>query len=456
MLLIENVTAVTMDEHRRIIDGAGIAIDGERIVTVAPLSSLRGQFAAADKLDASGLTAIPGLIDTHAHADQSLLRGLGDRLHWMPFLDDVIDPWLGGRDPEDGVLANSLSMIEMIRSGTTCFVSPNVDPRDDYAALTSAIGRLGIRAVLGRFIMPGEAPDSVAAAGKVVDAATAVMSTWDGAENDLVRMWYGLDVPRRPGDKAFPEFYKAVAAASRLSGAGIVYHFCSEFEDAVYIQNTFGMRPAEWSQRNHALGPNVLLINGCWVTPLEIDILHSTGTHLAHSPVANMKMATGVLPLPDLLAAGVNVSLGTDGALNNNSYDMFGEMKTACLLQNSVRRSASAMTAEAVLEMATISGARAIGREDDLGSLEDGKLADIVLVNMQRPNTTPVHDVVSNLVFATNGANVDTVFVAGRKILDAGRIVGMDEKTLLEKATARALAVVESLGLRGPSAGHSA
>ena len=260
-------------------------------------------------------------------------------------------------------------------------------------------------------------------------------------------MWFGLMVPRQAGDKDYPAFYKEVATRSREMDVGIVYHFCSEFEDAVYIQNTYGVRPAEWSRDNHALGPNVLLINGCWITPLEIEILASTGTHLAHSPVANMKMATGVLPVPDVIAGGVNVSLGTDGALNNNTYDMFAEMKTACLLQNSVRRSASALTAETALEMATIHGARAIGRDKELGSIEPGKLADIVLVDMKRVNASPVHDVVSNLVFATNGGNVHTVFIGGRKVVEAGCVLGIDEAAVLERVQERADTVRADLGL---------
>ncbi len=184
------------------------------------------------------------------------------------------------------------------------------------------------------------------------------------------------------------------------------------------------------------------------MTPLEIDILANTGTHLAHSPVANMKMATGVLPVPDVLAAGVNVSLGTDGALNNNSYDMFAEMKAACLLQNAVRRNASAMTAQTVLEMATIHGARAIGRQQELGSIEPGKLADIVLVDMKRLNTCPVHDVISNLVFASNGGNVHSVFVGGRKVVEAGRVLGIDEDDVLARAQQQAEQVRRMLGLK--------
>ena len=226
---------------------------------------------------------------------------------------------------------------------------------------------MGIRAVLGRFIIPASGKDNLEIAKTTVNAAVNVMNKWHGSQNELLTMWFGLDVPRRPGDTDHPYFYKTVSEQAAAMDVGIVYHFCSEIEDANYIVDNYGVRPAEWSKDNYALGSNVLLINGCQVTPLEIEILAETGTNLVHSPVANMKMATGILPLVDVLNAGVNVSLGTDGALNNNSYDMFSEMKVACLLQNAIRQSPTAMTAQTALEMATIRGAKAIGREDALG-----------------------------------------------------------------------------------------
>ena len=444
MLLISNPTVITMDARRRIVTDAAIVVDGDTIVEVGKLAAIAKERVFTEVFDATGMVALPGLIDTHAHADQALLRGLGDQCHWMPFLDNIIDPWLTQRDPADGVLANTLAMAEMLRAGTTCFVSPNVDSRDDYALLTESVGKLGIRAVLGRFIIAGG--DTPTAALQCVNAATEVMARWQGSANGLVSLWFGLDVPRRPGDKDYPYFYAAVAAAARTLRAGIVYHFCSEFEDAIYIQNRYGQRPAEWSRDNHALGDNVLLINGCQMTPLELRILADSGTHLAHSPVANMKMATGILPLPDVLAAGVNVGLGTDGALNNNGYDMFAEMKTACLLQNATRRSASALTAQQALEMATVNGARAINRPD-LGSLAAGKRADIVLMDLRTPALVPVHDIVSNIVFCGSGRNVHTVFVDGRKVLDAGRVVGVDEATLNQQAQTRASAIRQQLHL---------
>jgi cytosine/adenosine deaminase-related metal-dependent hydrolase len=441
--LITNATVVTMDERRRILTDGAIVVQDHSIVDLGKAS----RFAAGTYdhvFDATGMVALPGLIDTHAHADQSLLRGLGDQHHWIPFLDNIIDPWLTRRDPADGVLANTLAMVEMLRSGTTCFVSPNVDPRDDYEALTSCIDRLGIRAVLGRFCIAGG--ESPAEANQRVSDASDVMRRWHGSAGGRVHLWFGLDVPRRPGDKDYPHFYKAVNEAAREVDTGIVYHFCSEFEDAVYIQNRYGKRPAEWSRDNHALGENVLLINGCHVTPLEMRILADTGSHLAHSPVANMKMATGILPLPDVLAAGVNVSLGTDGALNNNGYDLFAEMKTACLLQNATRRSASALTAQQALELATLGGARAIGRTD-LGSLAPGKRADIVLVDMGTPTLLPVHDLISNLVFCNSGANVHTVFIDGRKVLDGGVVTGVDEAALGLAVQKRAEAIRSELQL---------
>ena len=423
MKAIHNITAVTMDSNRRILSDA-ILIFEDGIFTTVDKAAAVDVPSDCDFIDGKGSIVMPGLIDTHAHADQSLLRGLGDGMHWMSFLDDVIDPWLIKREPEDAVIANQLSMIEMLKNGTTCFVSPNVDPRDDFEALTESIGDLGIRAVLGRFAMASENFSKM----------LAVMDNWHGTQAGLVAMWFGLDIPRRPGDKEYPDFYRAIKRESENLGVGIVYHFCSEAEDAAFMENHYGQRPAEWSRDNHALGENVLLINGCQVTPLEIDIIRDSGSHLTHSPVANMKMATGILPVPDVLAAGVNLGIGTDGALNNNGYDMFAEMKTACLLQNSSRHNASALMPEIALEMATVNGAAAIGR-NDLGVLAPGKRADFILIDV---NKLPLHNLVSNLVFAINGNHVTDVYIEGRPVVSGSKVTGLDEDSVYTKARDRA------------------
>jgi cytosine/adenosine deaminase-related metal-dependent hydrolase len=439
--LITDVTVITMDDQRRVITDAAIAIDGRRITAVDKSVALAARYPGAELLGGGGMVAIPGLIDTHAHADQSILRGTTDDLHWIPFLRDWIDPFLRQRHPSDTIAAYRLSALEMIKSGTTCFVSPNVDPTDDLHGLAGALGPLGLRAVLARWVEP-EAP--------WVDAVE-VVRRWNGAMDGRMAMWFGLMVPRQLGDGYFPEFYRAVAEQARELGTGITYHFCSEIEDAEFYEQTFGVRPARWARDNGVLGPNVLLINGCWFDAEEVRIVAGFGSSVAYSPSATTKMATGVTPVPELLEAGVNVSLGTDGGANNNTYDMVQEMKAACLLQNSTHRRAAALTAEQALELATIGGARAIGRQADLGSIEAGKLADIVLVDLTQPHTAPVSDPVSSLVYSAHGGNVDTVLIDGRVVMRGRHVAGIDEAAILADAQRAADRVSAGITPQRPS-----
>jgi cytosine/adenosine deaminase-related metal-dependent hydrolase len=424
VLVIAGVTAVTMDDRRRVIGDAAIVVEGERIAAVGKADALVGRYPAAELVDGAGMVAIPGLIDTHAHADQSILRGTTDDLGWVPFLRDWIDPYLQRRDRADTVAAYRLSCLEMVKSGTTCFVSPNFDPNDDLEALEAALGGLGLRAVLARWVEPD--------AGLAV--AVDAVRRWDRSGGGRIRMWFGLMVPRQEGDGYFPDFYRAVANHAHELGTGITYHFCSEIEDADYYERTFGVRPAVWARDNDVLGPNVLLINGCWMTDAEVRILADTGTSLAYSPSATMKMATGITPVTELLAAGVNVSLGTDGGANNNSHDMVREMKAACLIQNVSQRRPGALSAEGALELATIGGARALGLQDVLGSLEVGKQADIVLVDLNKAHTSPVADPVSNLVYAAHGGDVDTVVVHGQVVMRGRTLPGVDEEAIIGEA----------------------
>jgi cytosine/adenosine deaminase-related metal-dependent hydrolase len=430
MLLIGPVTAITMDAERRVIGDAAIAVDGPFIAGVGKASDVWARFPGATRLDGGGRLALPGLIDAHGHADQSLLRGTTDDVGWVPFLRDWIDPWLQQRRPDQLLAAYRLSLLEMVHAGTTCFLSPNVDPTDDLDGLAEVIGSSGLRAVLARWVEPGSLAGAAEAVGR-----------WQGGADGLIQTWFGLMVPRQEGDECVPAFYRAVMDTAAELGAGVAYHFCSEIEDASYYESTFGMRPAEWAAQHGLLGPNVVLINGCWFTPHEIELVAASATSVVYSPTATMKMATGVTPVASLRAAGVNLALGTDGGANNNSHDMIAEMKAGCLVQNITARRAGAVTAEDVLEMATIGGARAIGRSHDLGSLEVGKRADVVLVDLDRPHTVPVTDPVSNLVYAANGGNVDTVLIDGRIVLRDGRATTVDEAAILGEARAAAAGI---------------
>jgi cytosine/adenosine deaminase-related metal-dependent hydrolase len=211
-------------------------------------------------------------------------------------------------------------------------------------------------------------------------------------------------------------------------------HLGSERADIPFFADNFNLRPAEFAHQNGLTGPNVLLINGCYFNAHEITILAETSTSLVHSPSANMKMASGVARVPEMRAAGVSVALGTDAGANNNCHDMVREMKAAALLHNITRMDAAALTAEDVIEMATIDGARAIDRADKLGSLEAGKQADIILVDLDKPHTTPVYDPIANLVYAAHGGDVDTVIVAGKILMQGRQLVGIDEAAVLGEA----------------------
>ena len=424
MTLIKDITIVTMNPDREIITNGAIRIEGSKIVAIDKSENFPESPAS---INGGGMVALPGLIDTHAHADQSLLRGLGDQMHWVPFLDKIVDPYLSERSIHHSVLANQLSMIEMIKGGTTCFLSPNADPTDDFNLLSEASSNIGIRAIFCRFTTAKEK----------TRAWVNNLNDLNQRKNKLVDVWVGLDIPRVQGDTAHPDFYRDVRHVCERLGTGLAYHFCSEFEDSVYMYNEFGKTAAEWSRDNGILGPNVVLINGCQLTAGDIKILKETGTHLSHSPVANMKMATGILPASDVLHAGVNLALGTDGALNNNTYDMFAEMKAACLLQNSSKRSARALRPEHALEMATVNGAKAVGKTD-LGSIEVGKEADIILVDMMNPRTRPQHDVASNLVFSASASQVRHVFVAGKHVLNNYQLEGVSELEIMRKVDSAA------------------
>ena len=458
MLLIHNVTAVTVDSLRRIVTEAAIVVEDDRILELGKAADLVPRHPDAEPLDGRGMLALPGLIDAHAHTDQTLLRSAADDLPWRPYLKNVIWPLLGQRTSEEVLIGLKLCMLEMIKSGTTCFVDSIVPSHYDFDMLAQAVVDMGMRGVLAKYVLPGtlfERDTRLVDAGSfgteeesLADAERGIRA-WHGAASGRLQVWFGPLVPREePAATASPDFYRRVSQLAAEHGSGITIHLAGSEEDPAFFHREFGMLPAEFALSCGLVGPNVLLINGTWLSEDEISILAETHTNLVHSPSANMKMGEGFAKIPQMRAAGVTVALGCDAGANNNCMDMIREMKAASLLHNVTHMDPTTLTAEDALEMATIEGARAIGRADELGSLEVGKQADLILVDLKQPHTMPIYDPIANLVYAAHGGNVDTVIVAGKVLMQGRKVLVADEEAILGEAQERGQALLERGGIQ--------
>lgn len=457
MLLITDVTAITVDDRRRIVTEAAIAVEGSRIAEVGKVADLAARHPDAERLDGHGMVALPGLVDTHVHTPQAMLRSVADDVPWRPYLERFIWPLQATYTPEDALASMKLCLLEMVKSGTTSFVDVLVHGRYDFDGLARAVDDFGLRGTLAKMVMDQA---GLAAERGVIDPgmleteerslaeADRAIRTWHGAGDGRLRVWYGPRVPREPAVACSPEFYAKVSRLAAERDSGITVHLAGEREDVPFFRREFGRLPVEFARDFGLLGSNVLLAMGCHISEAEIPLLAETGTSIAHCPSANMKLASGVARVPEMRGAGVAVGLGCDSGANNNCFDMIREMKAASLLHAIDRMDARALTAEDAVEMATIDGARALGLDGEIGSLEPGKQADIVLVDLRRPHTSPVLDPVANLVYCAHGGDVDTVVVAGQLLMRGREVLVADEAAIIDEAETRSRAVLERAGIQ--------
>lgn len=458
LLIIEDVIAITMDPDRRIITDASIVIENDILLAIDKSRIIRAKYSQADRIIIGrNRIALPGLIDAHAHSPQAMLRGVADDLPWRPYLEDYIWPLQGNYDADDADISLRLCILEMLSTGTTFFVDPLVHSRYDFDRQAATIDCMGIRAVMAKSVM-----DQTALAQQVgvinegmleteekslAEAAGAIEKWHDGA-NGRIQVWYGPRVPREPATACSPEFYTKVAELAKEKGVGVTVHLAGEKQDLPFFRREYGALPVEFIHRVGMVGPNVLLAMCCWVSEEEIALLQRTDTRVVHCPSANMKMASGVAKVREMRAAGVTVGLGCDSGANNNCYDMVREMKAASLLQNIHTMDPAALTAEDVLEMATIDGARAVGQADILGSLEPGKKADLILINPRQPHAVPNFDIISNLVYTGQGTDVETVLIDGQVVMDDRRLLTADSEAILAEAEKRGRALIDRTGIQ--------
>jgi cytosine/adenosine deaminase-related metal-dependent hydrolase len=285
--------------------------------------------------------------------------------------------------------------------------------------------------------------------GMIEDRETTLRDTlamydkWNGAGDGRLAVWFG---PRTPGGVT-PELYREISALARERNMGITVHLAEVQADRTYLKEQFGQTPAEFAQDVGLVGPNVLLVHAVWMDANDIAILARTDTNVSHNPASNAKLASGIAPIPEMLAAGVNVGLGTDGGPSNNTYDLVREMRLASYLHKVRTLDPLVMPAETVLEMATINGAKAMGLEEEIGSLEVGKQADFVVFDLDKPHVTPSVNPVSTLAYAATGTDVNTVVIGGQVVVQDGQVLTMDEGRILRQARERAEAVWRRAGI---------
>ncbi len=369
------------------------------------------------------MLVLPGLVDTHVHLAQALIRGCADDTSLIDWLQKFVWPLQGNFEAEDGKVSAELCMLEMIKSGTTTFLESLLHSRYGFDGVAQSVDDSGMRGILSKTVMglPGYGTkDSIMHPGMIEQAETCLREVedhfehWNGRGNGRIRVWYGA----RSLGGCTPELYKQIASGAQRLGTGVTIHLSEVQEDVRFAQKEYGKMPAEFMDEVGLVGPNVVFAHGVWLTEKEWRILAMKGASVAHCPSSNMKLASGIAKVPEMMQLGVNVSLGCDGGPSNNCYDMIREMKTASLLQKARLLDPLVMNAETVLEMATINGARALGLQKEIGSIDVGKKADMILVRLRAPHLMPTISPLSNLVYAAEGSDVDTVIIDGKIIME--------------------------------------
>lgn len=452
-MLYVHATVITVNKAREIVEDGAILVQDNLIVSVGKADVLMRDFPNEEQYDLSGMIVIPGLISTHMHTAQTLLRGAADDLELVGWLCERIWVLQGSFTAADGYAAARISIAEMLKSGTTCFLESMFADRYGFDGLCQAVEESGIRGCLGKIVMDlakyAKDPKWAMHPGLVEDRETSLLGTismhekWNGRANDRIRVWFGARTPGGVSDA----LYKEMSGISKQKNIPITMHCAEVRADREFFKSTSFLTPMSYCNAVGLLGPSTVLVHMVHLDDSDIQTLAETRTHVAHCPTSNAKLASGVCRVPDLQKAGVNVGLGTDGAPCNNTCDLLQEMKLAGIIHKAFSYDPTVVPAEDVLEMATINGAKALGLDNRIGSIEVGKKADFVAIDMRKCHLQPYFSPVSAVVYSVTGRDVDTVVVDGKMVVKGGELLTMNEAEIVEEARVRSKQVVERAGL---------
>ncbi|HJQ33608.1 MAG TPA: amidohydrolase [Pyrinomonadaceae bacterium] len=434
-LIVSGGTVVTMDESRRVIEDGAVAVAGGKIVAVGKRTDIASRFTAPQVVDARGRAVIPGLINGHTHVPMVLFRGIADDLDLNEWLTKYIFPAEAKNVNEEFVRAGTrLGLAEMIRGGTTTYC----DMYYFEDAIAEETERAGVRGLLGETVIDFPVPDNKTWP-EAMSYAARFVARWKG--NRLITAAIAPHAPYTVSEAHLKE----VRSFSDQTGAPVVTHVAETRKEVEDITRDHGATPVEYLARIGFLSLRTVAAHTVHLTDNEIKLLRQYSVGSVHNPQSNMKLASGVAPVPQMLKAGVAVGLGTDGAASNNDLDMWEEMDTAAKLHKLTSNDPKVLSAVEALAMATIYGARALHMEGQIGSLEEGKRADIVVVDLDALHQTPRYNIYSHLVYATKAADVRTVVIEGRVVMRDRRLLTLNEPLIKQKARALRERVTRSL-----------
>lgn len=436
--LLKGGTIVTMDPERRVLEG-DVLLDGDRIAGLGPKAA--GRKRIDQEVDCRGRIIIPGLVQPHVHLCQTLFRGFADDLELLDWLDQRIWPFEAGHTHDSLYTSSLLGGAELLRSGTTAILDMGTVHHTD--AIFEACAHLGLRASIGKAMMdagqghPGGLRETTA---ESITESLALADRWHGEAQGRLRYAFA---PRFVLS-CTEELLRRTVKEARARGLMLHTHASENSNEVMAVRDKCGADNVVYLHELGMSGPDTVYAHCVWVTAQEQRILADTGTTVAHCPSSNLKLGSGIARVPDLLDLGVNVALAADGAPCNNNLDAFTEMRL-CGLVHKPRFGATAMPAKRVLELATLRGAQALQLQDEIGSLEIGKKADVVVVDARKIHATPVTDPYSQLVYSLGSHDVEHVFVDGHCRVKKGKVAGISPATLMKKANRHARAIVDPL-----------
>ncbi len=436
-LIVQGGSVLIMDKAFTVVEDGAVAVSGQYIAEVGPKAEVREKYQSSEILDAEGGIVLPGLVNAHTHAAMTLFRGIADDLPLMEWLNDYIFPaetLLSPKVVYDGTL---LACAEMIRSGTTCFCDMYLFEQEVARAARDA----GVRAVVGEVLYDFPSPNY----GPPQEGLRY--------SEQLIRDWKGHPIiyPAVEPHAVYtcsPRYLEQIMELSARYRVPYIIHLAESQGEMAQVREKFGKTPVEHMEELGLLNDLVIADHSVCLTPMEIEIYRRHKVKVAHCPESNMKLASGVAPVPHMLEAGVVVGLGTDGCASNNNLDLFQEMDTAAKLHKVHTMDPTVMDARSVLTMATRGGAAALGLAEEIGSLEPGKRADLIVVETRSPHLTPMYNPYSHIVYAARGADVRHTVINGQVVMQDRQPLTLDEEAVMARAREIALEIRKTIKIK--------